>query len=151
MNNEEIRDVLYETSVSILEAAAFLFIDETEVDLSCIKDFELCGGEINFNGHTNGKVVILMAESIADIIARNMLGMDEESVIENNQRKDAVLEILNMITGNLLTSVFGDQVVFKLNMPEFIKSEEISDSLPETTVAISVESSPLLIAIQFCN
>lgn len=148
MDNVAIKDLMFETAVSILETAAFLFVDESDLEQFEFKDYEMCGGEISFSGFCNGRVVLRMAVSIAEISARNMLGMDEDCVVEDKQRKDAVLEIMNMITGNLLTSIFGDKVVFKLNMPVYSENDDISDLSSESAVIMSVESAPIVLVFQ---
>lgn len=151
MMNDEIVDVLKEVTVSVLETAAFLFIDEEELELTDCVDQKMTGGEINFSGHKNGRVNLWMSSEALDATAKNMLGLDDESEVSIKQQNDALLEILNMISGNVLTSIFGDKVVFKLSIPQIILHNQLSESIPQTFAVISAEAGPIVIAFDLNN
>jgi len=148
MDNEEVKDLLREITVSVLQSAAFLLVDEEIMDISGIIETNFRGACIQFSGFQNGRVFLLMTEDTTDAAARNMLGLDEDHQINEKQRDDVLMEILNMITGNLLTTMFGENVIFKLSIPEIINNEDIPEPLPETTVFLSIDEAPLLVSIE---
>lgn len=53
-------------------------------------------------------------------LAANMLGLDDEEGITEDQRFDALKETMNVICGNLLPAIAGDEVVFDIDMPEIL-------------------------------
>ncbi len=148
MDNEEVKDLLCDITVSVLESAAFLFVDEERMDSLGITETDFRGARIQFSGFKEGKVFLWMTEETANGTARNMLGLDDDYQVSEKQRDDVLMEILNMITGNLLTAMFGENVIFKLSIPEIINNEDIPEPLPETTAILSIDGSPLLISIE---
>jgi CheY-specific phosphatase CheX len=148
MDNEEVKDLLREITVSVLQSAAFLLVDEEIMDISGIIETNFRGACIQFSGFQNGRVFLLMTEDTTDAAARNMLGLDEDHQINEKQRDDVQMEILNMITGNLLTGIFGENAIFNLCIPEIINKEDVPESFSETTVVFSIDESPLLISIE---
>lgn len=147
MDYESVRVVLREITVSVLQTAAFLLVDEEDTELSenNVPDFR--GASIQFSGFKEGRVILWMPAETADIAARNMLGIDDDSEVNDKQRDDAQMEILNMITGNLLTGIYGENVIFRLCIPEMVSNVELSESMTDTTAVLSVEESPLVICI----
>jgi CheY-specific phosphatase CheX len=148
MDNEEVKNLLCGITVSVLESAAFLFVDEEKMDPSGINEISFKVARILFSGFKEGRVFLWMTEETADDAARNMLGLDDDYEVNEKQRDDVLMEILNMITGNLLTTMFGENVIFKLSIPEIINNEDIPEPLPETTVFLSIDEAPLLVSIE---
>ncbi len=148
MDNETVKDLLREITTSVLESAAFLIIDEEKVDFSSINETSFKGAYIRFSGFKEGRVSLWMTVDTADAAARNMLGHDDDYEVDDKQRDDVLMEILNMITGNLLTGMFGENVIFNLCIPEIINSEDIPELLPETTVVLSTDETPLIISLE---
>ena len=148
MDNEEVKNLLCGITVSVLESAAFLFVDEEKMDPSGINEISFKVARILFSGFKEGRVFLWMTEETADEAARNMLGLDDDYEVNEKQRDDVLMETLNMITGNLLTTMFGENVIFKLSIPEIINNEDIPEPLPETTVFLSIDEAPLLVSIE---
>ena len=148
MDNEEVKNLLCGITVSVLESAAFLFVDEEKMAPYSINEIDFRGARIQFSGFKDGRVFLWMTEETADDAARNMLGLDDDYEVNEKQRDDVLMEILNMIIGNLLTAMFGENVIFKLSIPEKINNEETPESFPDTTVFLSIDEHPLLISIE---
>lgn len=147
MDNDSVNEIMCYTAVSVLETAAFLLVDDETIEFSRNIISGLEGASIQFRGFREGRVFLWMSEKTADVAAVNMLGVDEGYEVSDKQRNDVLKEILNMITGNLLTAMFGDRAVFKLCIPEIVNNEEVIENLPETVIAISVEESPIAVCI----
>ena len=75
-------------------------------------------GWTEFHSVTNGKVTVLCDGKFADILCRNVLGVDEDEVMLESDLRDAVRELTNVISGNLLTETYGEDVVFDLMYPQ---------------------------------
>lgn len=148
MDDESVKNLLRDITASVLESAAFLLVDEMELDFSSINETAFRGARIQFSGFQEGWVYLWMSEETADVAARNMLGLDDDYEVNDKQSDDVLMEILNMITGNLLTGMFGEKVIFNLSIPEPLHHENLLETLPETTVIFSSDESPLLASIE---
>jgi hypothetical protein len=84
-------------------------------------------------------------------MAANILGLDEDQTIEKNTALDALKELLNTITGRLMTSLFGEEIVIDLTIPEAQELDRASwNELVENNefIAITIEDNPVLITFQ---
>jgi CheY-specific phosphatase CheX len=143
MNNTQILSTLKSTAAAVLENAAFLFVDDDPVD---IREHSYIGGAIKFKGVSTGNVQLWVTKEVADSIARNMLGYDDYDIVSEQKRVDALKEMLNMVTGNLLIDLYGDDDVFELEIPELLESCNVS-RMPEFAVVISAESIPVMVGM----
>jgi len=84
-------------------------------------------------------------------MACNILGLEEDQHVDEDTAVDALKEMLNTITGRLMTSLFGEDVVIDLAIPV---TEELNHTAWEALVesneylAITIEDNPVLITIQ---
>jgi len=84
-------------------------------------------------------------------ITANFLGIEEEEINEE-QKKDAVKEALNMIGGHML-SLFDKEGAFKLGIPELIEENDLAEDnlgdLKKDIILIETEENRLAAGIQF--
>jgi len=146
MDKKTINSIIRQTAAMVLENAAFVFVDE-DIGNTDISGYSFIGGKINFDGKYCGNVSIWMASETIDSIARNLLSIDDDDKVSVKQRDDALKEMLNMITGNLLTSLYDEQLVFNLDIPQLLKEKLNTDELPEYSVTLYSESVPVIIAL----
>ena len=92
MDNGTIKEKLRQTTASILENAAFIFIDDDTM-VSCDK-FSFTGVTISFTGPSSGRMNLWMVKETIDVIARNLLGMDDDEDVSPIQRYDALKRFL---------------------------------------------------------
>ena len=59
-------------------------------------------------------------------LANNMLGLDDDADITDAEQQDALKEILNVICGNVLPAIAGDQVEFNIEAPEILSQDDDS-------------------------
>ena len=71
---------------------------------------------IRFDGIVSGCYRLLCQRPFAELLTSNLLGMDDE--VNESQMNDALKEMINVLTGNLLTQTYGEDTVFTLTMPE---------------------------------
>jgi hypothetical protein len=69
---------------------------------------------------------------VAPELAVNMLGLDDDVQVSPADQKDALREMLNIICGNLLPALAGDQAVFDIEAPEIFLHTDAGK--PEPTV-----------------
>jgi CheY-specific phosphatase CheX len=72
---------------------------------------------INFSGSTQGSIQIFLSKGIAEMMAQNMLNLQEEE-INLPIMADCVKESLNMVCGNFVRKLDPERV-FDLSIPIF--------------------------------
>lgn len=73
---------------------------------------------MRFTGHRCGTLGIVVPNDMCPVIAANILGMEVEDEEVVKRSFDALKEVLNVICGNLLTAMEGEEPVFDLTVPE---------------------------------
>ena len=73
---------------------------------------------MNFDGPLSGHCIFYVPEKFAMSVTADFLGKEEED-ISDNQIKETVKEMTNMITGNTF-SLYEPEAVFNLNVPEWV-------------------------------
>ena len=150
MKNEN-RKILCQACFSIFEQLAFMFGDELEEDEIEIDADRFLRASMGFTGPQQGTVAIVVPLTITSLMACNILGLEEDQHIDEDTAVDALKELLNTITGRLMTSLFGEDVVIDLAIPV---TEELNHTAWEALVesneylAITIEDNPVLITIQ---
>lgn len=103
----------------VLEDAAFVFTDQLDVqDIPDAVSWDADGVSLTFEGYRRGELHMWASDGFARIAAANMLGIDVSEEGAREKGMDALKEILNMIVGNLLSAMFGDEPVFDLAIPQ---------------------------------
>lgn len=150
MKNEE-RKILKETCFGVFEQLAFMFGDELEDDEIEAEGNRFLRALMGFKGPKQGTVAIVVPMTISKLLATNILGLEEDQIIEEDSAIDALKELLNTITGRLMTTLFGEDVVVDLTIPV---TEELDHAAWENLVedsqylAITIEETPVLVTIQ---
>ncbi|MCD6569263.1 MAG: chemotaxis protein CheX [Deltaproteobacteria bacterium] len=142
--------ILEEVAAHVLESMAFMFADVVERDeIPGIEDTYF-HAQIEFAGHSTGKIGLVFLPELAADIAVNVLGIEPEEIAlddVDNTIEDAVAEVLNVVCGQFLTSMFGDKPVFELSVPHVSKldSKACNDLLRSSdTVAFMIDDAPML-------
>ena len=93
---------------------------------------------IQIEGEAAGQIKIYLPCALAQSMAENFLGLDEE--VTQPQTLDMVGELLNMICGNLLSSG-GKKVPCRLGMPlnEAIDERELKRELTQAGINLDFE------------
>jgi len=92
---------------------------------------------IAFSGPCSGDLGLMIEQPLAELIGTNMLGFAPGEHLIQDMIDDAVKELLNVVCGQFITSMFGSKPVFSLNIPQvFPLSAPVCNAL--------VQSSPLL-------
>jgi CheY-specific phosphatase CheX len=151
MQNEE-RKILKEVCFGVFEQLAFMFGDELEDDEIEAEGNRFLRASMGFKGQKKqGTVEIVVPMTISKLLATNILGLEEDQIIDEDSAIDALKELLNTITGRLMTTLFGEDVVVDLTIPA---TEELDHTAWEDLVennqylAITIEETPVLVSIQ---
>jgi CheY-specific phosphatase CheX len=151
MMNKEDRTLLRDVCFSVFEQLAFMFGDELEDDeIDCPAD-TFFRATMGFKGAEQGTVAIVVPEAICTTLAANILGLDDDQDVYPDTAVDALKELLNTITGRLMTELFTEDTVNDLTIPV---TEQLNhadwESLVESDayIAIDIDEHPVLITIQ---
>jgi len=84
-----------------------------------IEDFNpTLHGWIDFTGPVSGRLSIRCRESLAQMLASNLLGVAPENLETQAVAWDSLAELLNIICGNLVSTLYDSEKVFSLNPPQ---------------------------------
>lgn len=148
-------DVFKHVSTKILEEWGMMIVDET-VDAK--KMFEPSENYyvsmVNFKGRgtMNGNYTVLCQSKFVDCLAHNLLGTDEE--VTEEQKLDALKEMSNVLTGNLITEFYGADTTFDLMPPEaYTMPSELAGAVVDSkrTVAFCADDTPVAISFSLDN
>jgi len=123
----ELRPQLVEKVTTILETMFFLFVEPVEGPPQEEKTGEeaeekensgssFIKATIGLQGKRTGTIQLHLPYGMAQKMAVNFLGMEEENILQN-QILDMVGELINMISGNLI-SCMGGPGEFALTIPQ---------------------------------
>ena len=138
----DVRRVLLDVSTQVFETSAFMAVYPPEVT-NLQTEFPPVAAAISFAGPTTGRLILAVSPEILSPLATSMLGLDISDEVSETGQTDALLEVLNMMCGNVLTEIYGSKPVFDLYPPEPISGEEAQALLetvpPENHLTFTVE------------
>lgn len=119
MNDHTHKDVLRAVVSRVLEQAAFIFTDES-IDTPKIDPYamQFVRVSLDYTGAHSGRVMLIVPIDVCGEFAVNMLGCDPADCASKESQVDAGKEIANMVSGQLLTELYGNQAVINLSAPE---------------------------------
>ncbi len=121
---EKIEKIMKRVIIETLEQLAYVFSSpEDEMDLLTPDSMAVT---VDFSGPFSGQLTMKTTTLVVLELTANMLGIDEEE-ITLEQQSDALKETVNILCGNLLPAIAGDQDIFNINAPKIIDSEEIEE------------------------
>jgi CheY-specific phosphatase CheX len=101
--------------------------------------------EVSFTGIFSGRLAVVMTEPALIELAANMLGIDNEEV-DQNHLHDALKETANIICGNWLPVIGGDEAVFHIAAPRILSPTQAATVLttrpPAALEKMSVDEEP---------
>jgi CheY-specific phosphatase CheX len=110
-NTQKIKHTLMTSIFEVFEKMFYVFlepVDKTDWDHQSLVS-------IHFTGPMNGRIRAFFSKGLTDVMAQNMLNIDESEITEK-LREDCLKESLNMICGNFLRN-FDSSKVFDLSLP----------------------------------
>ncbi len=149
--NKEDRKILRDVCFSVFEQLAFMFGDELEEDEIDIGADTFFRATMGFKGPMQGSISIIVPQTISTTLAANILGLDDDQDVYPETAIDALKELLNTITGRLMTEIFGEDAVIDLTIPV---TEQLNhadwESLVESDeyLVIDIDENPVLISLQ---
>lgn len=118
--NPERSEILMEVAGETLEQLAFIFSFPGETDAEAIWEEQVTACQVTFSGPSKGELLMVISSSAMPELTANMLGLDEDEPPMQNQQCDALKESLNVICGNLLPRIGGEEAIFDIQAPEIL-------------------------------
>ena len=98
--------------------------------------------KVTFTGPFEGELIAGIDAKLLDPLVENMIGVEPgESLPEGVCELDAFKELINVVCGNFLPLIAGDEVVFDISAPIIVEQEKL-DEISQSSVelcAIKVE------------
>ena len=100
--------------------------------------------QAHYTGVFNGTLTLLCQESFANLLPASLVGSFDGELPSEAERIDALRELTNVISGNLLVDAFGEETVFEL--PHLSvnrkRDSEVTCFLDEGTVLCLADGAP---------
>ena len=119
----QIRHILTGVANETLGKLAFIF---AFADVERVNDgpSPAVAGRVDFNGYFSGYLMMRISQGAVGELAANMLGLDDDCEISDAEQQDAFKEMLNVICGNLLPAIAGDQMEFLIGSPMVLSEDD---------------------------
>ncbi len=118
MQNQTLKETLGSVICRVLEQAAFMFPEPADMEEGISFDeYEYNIARIAFEGDKSGEIILIVPVEFRAELAANMLGEEIEESDSKGKHADALREILNIIAGQLLTTLYGEKAIFNLMPP----------------------------------
>ena len=140
MNNKALTSAMKVSIFDVLETMFFLpmdFYDSVSLDEFWDLDKDkIIAAKLNFDGPFSGHCIFYVPEELAVSVTADFMGKEKED-ISDNQAKETVKEMANMITGNAF-SLYDPEAVFNLGVPELVGLDGLHKDLSGSENIISI-------------
>ncbi|MCD6306866.1 MAG: chemotaxis protein CheX [Deltaproteobacteria bacterium] len=140
-----VSQVISQVGIETFEKLAFMFAFPKEETGQPVENRVSAG--VVFRGPFSGRVIMHVSDTILPELAANMLGLEDEGAVTLDQQYDALKETLNIVCGNLLPAIAGEEPVFHVEMPCILSGEEDLSSAPEARVGLELDEGECEIAL----
>ena len=147
--NARLESALSQTAAETLEALTFMFIapDDMGDEGQTIAHTAI----VAFKGPASGRLEVGVSKPMLPALGMNMLGADDILSVSLEQQRDALRELANVICGNLLPALAGEDAVFDLAAPDLRSEEEAPPdgdaTPPEAEVRLATDEGLLVLRL----
>ena len=121
--SSKIKTILSQKAEKTFEELAFLFVfSGDEADFA--QADPAVAARVSFSGVFSGTLVMKLSAEVLPELTANMLGVNDEEETTLDQQYDALKETINVVCGNLLPELGGDQEVFNIDPPQIVAEDE---------------------------
>jgi hypothetical protein len=125
---------LFQAATSTFESLALLFPEPCSTDGAEFLPLA-AAFSVTYHGPGTGRVVVGVTAGVLPALAENMLG--SAAAPDQQLQRDALGELVNVVTGNVLPMVHGAAAVFRLDAPAAVADEPFKARDGETQVAFT--------------
>jgi len=136
MNQKKLKPIFNEIITKVAEETfgnlAFMLTMPQDEDTDYSQVAWGYGASVAFTGPFSGKLLISITSDMLGPMAENMLGMEPgEKPPEGVEIEDALIELLNVICGNLLPAIASNEVVFNIEGPEMLEDPNLPEIMQQ--------------------
>ena len=117
----EYEATLTEVFCDVLMKYAFMFGDISTKEEFPVDGTNYLHATIDFTGYRSGTLGISTSSDLCVQLAANVLGVDPDDENSINDAADALEELINIVCGQFLTTVFGEELIFDLSPPSVLQ------------------------------
>lgn len=117
-----IQQAMLQAAEDVFASAAFMFPAEAPAEAGASQP--TVQAVARFSGPVNGALLLSVPPDLAEPLARNMLGLDDQEPLPPEHAQDALAELLNVICGNLLPSITSPHDVYDIQRPEVLDPQD---------------------------
>ncbi len=119
MSNNISSEQLARITMSILEEAAFIFAEPADPPPPF--EGEVIEAKVTLEGPCRGLLLLSAAPEFAINAAANLLGIEPDEANNPAIGSDAIGELLNIISGQVIEGLIGSQQTCKLSVPQVLR------------------------------
>jgi CheY-specific phosphatase CheX len=143
--------LIEETLSYVLEQMAMVFTDAHDGEAVAPPAGRLVA-EVRFEGASSGRLQVAASRAALLEIASGVLGSEPDAEETADAISDVLCELANVVLGNLLPRLAGEELVFTLTAPEVLPDADGAlwtaiDGAPGT-VKVAIEEEPLMIRLE---
>lgn len=144
----DVKGSLLNSIDEILDKMAFMFFEELGEDPPAADEFKFIT-QVEMKGVIKGKLNILLTESTAKHIARNLIGIRDDDELYDDTLGDAMLEFTNLVAGRTMT-ILNPQGPFDMEVPHMVtQSASPAADLISLTIDGALDDEPFRILLQY--
>ena len=149
--NQVVQEVLTKSALLALENWGMMLVEPAENDCNAFPlNHQPILTTMQFRGVMNGTIAVLGAREFAESLCRNLESKDSDEEVSFDECCDALKELCNVISGNLLTEAYGDDTVFDLVYPAIkpISADLLAKFFSnKLTLTFSADDYPIAVAV----
>jgi len=119
----KLEEIMSQVTIDTLEKLAFMFAFLDEDEEGQPRD-SMIAGSVSFTGPFSGTLIVTISLQALQELAGNMLGLEDGEETTEDHRSDALKETMNVICGNLLPAIAGDEVIFDIGVPGVLPADQ---------------------------
>lgn len=141
-------DNIVQTVQRVLESWAMMFVEPVESSLSCFNPEQpLFISQVNYQGPTSGSFWVIVQEPFIKALTANLLDDGDED--DGTLIIDGAKELANLISGNLLTELFGIEKAYALEAPTVSITETSSVNIAKLPYLTCFKADDCPVALSF--
>jgi CheY-specific phosphatase CheX len=146
--NEPLDPILFDVVCRTFEDLAFMF-PMGEEEAAGVLPAKTVSASVAFAGPFDGRMVVVVDRLMLASLAANMLGLDPGVEPTPAQQEDALKELANVICGNLLPKVAGEDAVFQVLAPTLSANDALAaaSDAPTAVAHVTLDSGAASVAL----
>jgi len=148
------KDAAGQALCETLSKLAFIFADPQDPDAPPTEPQRGLLARLTFRGSVQGTLEMALTAPLGTEIAANILGCEPDDEEAEKASIDSVKEVLNVMCGQILPQLYGEDNLFDLSAPE-IQEIDLTKwcemQRDEKTARYQIDEKPVLVRLQLAS